>query len=121
MSFPYFNRKTFTERMDGDNDASISILNFAVTNNKEKFKEAKKYKTRDQLYRFAHFMKVGCVNVCFDMCSNQCKELLELTEPSKSENDNSITPEMKQKLDEIGRSLHLACSVVDGYISSKSG
>ena len=121
MALQYFNKRVFVERIGGDNDAIISILSFAVSNNQDKFKETKNYTTRNQLYRFAHFMKGTCSNVSFDICAQQCKELLDLTEPSKSENDKSITPEMKEKLDEIGKSLQLTCGVVDAYISSKSG
>ena len=117
----HFNKEVFCNRMGGDQDAIISVLQFAVNNMKTKMLETKNFKKRIQIYRFAHFLRGTASNVSFDVCVEICNEILEITDSFKNENDQSITPEMKDKLNELEEAVTVTCKIIDIYISSKSG
>ncbi len=122
MSYKHhFNMVSFNERMGGDTDAIISILKFAINNTQERFKETKNFKQRIQIYRFAHFLRGTSANVSFEVCVKICEDLLILTDSSKNGEDQTITDEMKIKLNELDSAIQITSNIVDSYIGSKSG
>lgn len=117
----HFNRDAFSEKMGGDTDSIVSVLQFSTNNVKQKFLETKSFKQRIQVYRFAHFLRGTASNINFELCVDLCNDLLDLTDSVNCENNQEITAEMKNKLEELDEVLRVSCNIAEIYISNKSG